>query len=298
MKKSIVAFLFLILSLVFTPISFADPVKVFVSILPQKYFLEKIGGDLVDVSVMVPPGANPHTYEPKPAQMADLSKSKAYFSVGVPFEAVWLSRFHEINRDMHLFRTDEGIEKRPIEETLPLRHHASHKDHGHTHSAGSLDPHIWLSPPLVLLQARNILGGLIRIDPGNSERYRDNFQRFSADVVRLDLEILSLFEPPQEGVRFMVFHPSWGYFAEAYGLTQLPIEVGGKEPKPAELGELITLARKEGVKAIFVQPQFSKRSAETFAREIGARVFHADPLAEDWAENLKQVADGFKQALR
>jgi zinc transport system substrate-binding protein len=96
----------------------------------------------------------------------------------------------------------------------------------------------------------------------------------------------------------MVFHPAWGYFAHAYGLKQVPIEIEGKEPKPAQLKELIQHTRKNDIKAVFVQPQFSTKSAELVAREIGGQVAFADPLAEDWIANLRQAADKFQSVLK
>lgn len=295
MKK--LFFLCMVFFLSLCGVCVAEPLPVFVSILPQKYFLEKIGGDLVSVSVMVPPGANPVTYEPKPTQMAALSEAKAYFAVDVPFERVWLPRFEQINKNMLLVRTDAGIEKRQMAAANPLHVEGERPDKVRSHDHGSLDPHVWLSPPLVMLQARNVLDGLIKTDPGHRKRYESNYRGFIEEAVKLDLEILDLFTPREGPMRFMVFHPSWGYFAAAYGLDQTPIEVEGKEPKPAELAELITIARKEKIKALFVQPQFSVRSAETIAREIGAKVFYADPLAEDWANNLKRMALELRQAL-
>jgi zinc transport system substrate-binding protein len=277
----------------------AASMGVFVSILPQKYFVERIGGGLVQVSAMVLPGANPATYEPKPSQMVDLSKAKVYFSIGVPFEKTWLPRIVQMNKDLMVFHTDAGIAKRPMENSLLfLGKHGDTKKEGHGHEPGSPDPHIWLSPPLVMLQARNILDGLIKSDPDHRADFEAGYEKFINEIVALDLEILNLFQRYQGGGRFMVFHPSWGYFAEAYGLTQLPIEMEGKEPKPADLKALITGAQKEGIKAIFVQPQFSRKSAETIARAIGARVLIADPLAEDWAQNLKQVALRFREVRK
>ena len=96
----------------------------------------------------------------------------------------------------------------------------------------------------------------------------------------------------------MVFHPSWGYFARQYGLEQVPIEIEGKAPKPAQLAELIGHAKEQNIQIIFVQPQFSRKSAEVVAREIGGKVVFADPLAEDWLQNLADVAEKFRQAAR
>jgi zinc transport system substrate-binding protein len=268
---------------------------VFASILPQRYFIEQIAADRVDVQVMVSPGASPATYEPKPRQMAALSEASAYFAVGVPFETVWLEKIAAANPSMKIVHTENGIDKIPMDV------------HGHVHGGREddvdhpphtvLDPHVWTSPPLVMIQARNILSALIAIDPANQEHYVEHYKRFVRDLADLDTALMKLFSRRERLDRFMVFHPSWGYFADAYGLTQVPIEIEGKAPKPAHLAELIALAREHHVRVIFVQPQFSTQSAELIAREIGGRVVFADPLAADWAANLRKQADAFRDAM-
>lgn len=271
------------------------PMPVFVSINPQQYFVKQIGKELVDVQVMVPSGADPHIYEPKPRQMADISKAKAYFVIGVPFENVWLDKITAANPDMTVVHTDDGIEKIPV-----VTHHhdegeAHHEEDAHGHSG--LDPHIWLSPPLVKIQARTIMNALIRMDPSHQAVYQKNYQQFAARIDRLDNELRAIFKDKQ-GLQFMVFHPSWGYFARAYGIKQVAVEIEGKDPKPAQLKALIKHARAKEINIIFVQPQFSTKSAQVVAKEIGGQVAFADPLAEDWLGNLREVADKFKAALK
>jgi zinc transport system substrate-binding protein len=149
----------------------------------------------------------------------------------------------------------------------------------------------------VKIQAGHIYRALASVDPANRARYEDGYHRFLGELDALHQEMRSLFAG-RKGERFMVFHPSWGYFADAYGLVQVPVEAGGKEPKPAQLLRLVREARKHGIKVIFVQPQFSTKSAELLSREIGGRVVYADPLAENWAENLREVARKFQAAAR
>jgi zinc transport system substrate-binding protein len=294
----------------------AGKLPVFVSIVPQKYFVQQIGKDLVDVKVMVQPGASPATYEPKPKQMADLSKTKTYFTIGVPFENAWLEKIRAANPNMQVVHTDHGIEKLTMaahHHDDPAQEHQEHHDDGHDHKKGEhhgdaahgkdhhehagLDPHIWLSPPLVKIQARNILTALQEADPGHRSVYETNFKAFTAQIDQLDAGLKKSFTG-KTGLQFMTFHPAWGYFAHAYGLKQVPIEIEGKDPKPAQLKELIRHARKDGINVVFVQPQFSTKSAELIAREIGGQVAFADPLAEDWMANLRQVANKFQAALR
>ncbi|MFW6332971.1 MAG: metal ABC transporter solute-binding protein, Zn/Mn family [Thermodesulfobacteriota bacterium] len=284
----------------------AEKIPVFVSIVPQEFFVQQIGKDRVDVQTMVRPGASPATYEPKPRQMAALTRAEVYFAVGVPFEAAWLRKIAAANPNMRVVHTEHGIEKIP----MAAHHHDDPDDHAneteseshehahvHAHDHGIPDPHIWLSPPLVKKQARAILHALRDIDPENESFYEANFQEFAAEIDRLDADLKDTFAG-KTGLQFMVFHPAWGYFARAYGLEQVPVEIEGKSPKPAQLKALIQHARNSGIKIVFVQPQFSSKSAELVAREIGGEVAFADPLARDWTANLRAVAEQFKSALQ
>jgi zinc transport system substrate-binding protein len=276
---------------VVSPALALEPISVFVSIVPQKTFVEKIGGDRVHVSVLVEPGGNPHTYEPKPRQMAALSTAKIFFAIGVTFEEAWLNRIAGLNKGMRIVHTEEGIERRRM-----VDHRETEKSPNHDHASG--DPHIWLSPPLVMLQARNIFQALTEVDPAGRDHYERNYKGFIDEIVDLDAELMNTFAQSGGTRIFMTFHPSWGYFAAAYGLKQVAMESEGKEPKPRELRDLIEFARKRDISVIFVQPQYSMKSAEAIAREIGAQVAVADPLAEDWAQNLRAVAHQFKKALK
>jgi zinc transport system substrate-binding protein len=278
-----------------------DSVRVFVSIVPQKYFVKQIGKNMVDVQVMVQPGASPVTYEPKPRQMAELSRTKIYFAIGVPFENIWLKKIVASNAKMKVIHTDYGIKKIPM---TVLHHHREEKGHlsgehreNHQTEHSGLDPHIWLSPPMVKIQAHTMMTALQEIDPSHRSAYEANYRQFVSRIDELNARLKTMFADKQ-GLRFMVFHPAWGYFARTYGLEQIPIEMEGKDPKPARLQELIEYARKKGIKVIFAQPQFSSKSAELVAKEIGGRVIFADPLAEDWMANMREVAAAFEAALK
>jgi zinc transport system substrate-binding protein len=270
----------------------ADVVRAFVSIAPQKYFVQKIGGELVTVSVLVPGSADPHTYEPKPRQMMELAKSAVYFAVGVDFERVWLPKIAPTNPGMLIIHTEEGIEKIP----MSGRNH-EHAGDAHNKSSAVPDPHIWLSPASVKIQAGHILQALIKLDPKNQTRYKNGYTAFLREIDALDAELKALFAG-RKNKQFIVFHPSWGYLARDYGLKQVPIEIEGKDPKPAQLQMLIHHAREQGIKVVFVQPQFSSKSAAMVARAIEGRVIYVNPLAEDWAENLRDVAQKFSDSIR
>lgn len=275
-----------------------SPKTVFVSILPQKFFVQQIGGDLLNIEVMVQPGASPATYEPKPSQMRKLAASKAYFAIGVPFEEAWLDKIAGVNPNMHIIHTEDTIEKMTMEshhhEEQPADHHVSGTDH---EERRGLDPHIWLSPVLVKQQAATILDGLITLFPQHKEVFQTNYKGFIDRIDALHNTLKNLLREHQ-GKQFMVFHPSWGYFAREYGLTQVPIEIEGKSPKPAQLSELINHALEQEITVIFAQKQFSTKNARIIAQAIGGEVVLVDPLALDWFTNMEHIGTTFKNAAQ
>ncbi len=275
------------------------PQSVFVSILPQKYMVERIGKNKVHVNVMVAPGASPHTYEPKPAQMAALSNAQLYFSIGVPFENFWLDKIAAANPQMNIIHTDEGIHKLPMATYHGENHHGNASDHENNSSHGhsGMDPHIWTSPILVKQLAVAICKALSKADPSNASFFASNLNAFIREIQDLDQALHALFQD-KAGTRFIVFHPAWGYFANDYGLEMIPIEMEGKDPKPAQLMALIKHVRERGIRVLFVQPQFSSKSAALIAKEIKGRVVAVDPLAYQWMDNLKTIAAQFKGALK
>lgn len=279
------------------------PLQVTVSIVPQEYFVKRIGGDRVSVNAMIQPGTDPHTYEPKPEQLKTTARSQAYFKIGVSLEDAWKDRLNSVNQQMLIVDTSQGVDKIPLtaEHDHDHDHHHNH-DHDHakakTEQAGknTLDPHIWLSPKRVKAQAKTIYQTLAQLDPGQEAIYRANFEKFSQELDALDQEIRQNLAGIKNK-KFMVFHPEWGYFAQDYGLEMIAIEIDGNEPSAAQLGQLIKQAKKENIKVIFTQPEFSQKSAETIAREIGGQVIPISAFAQNWSENLRQVSQKMATVL-
>ena len=258
-----------------------------VSILPQQYFVERISGDLFDVNVMVQPGQNPENYEPSPQQMRDIGQSLAYIKIGAPFENVWIEKLQDANPQMRIFDSTVGIERLPI----ALHNH----ENGQT-TNGELDPHVWTSPRLVKIQAQNIADLLIDLDPLNKAVYQQNLQTFLNDIDDLDSQLREELAPATNR-KFLVYHPTWGYFAADYNLEQLVIESEGTEPSAREMALVIDEAKSEKIKVIFIQPEFNSRSAETIASEIGAVVLPISSLEKDWLENLRSVGKLLAESL-
>ncbi|HHO49105.1 MAG TPA: ABC transporter substrate-binding protein [Desulfobacteraceae bacterium] len=257
----------------------AQPLRVFVSILPQEYFVDRIGGPRVLVKALVKPGQDPHTYSPTPQQMAQLAGARIYFRIGVPFENAMIPRLSRSIPDLRIIDLQEGIELLGPAET-----HDDH--HGHEND---LDPHTWLDPLLALRQAALIRATLISLDPEGAMTYNANFDQLATDLKELDRTLRELLRP-MAGRSIYVFHPAYGYFCRAYGLKQKAINPGGKQPGARQLARLIEEAEAEKVRFIFSQPQFSEKAAATIARSIGATVVTLDPLARDYLANMHSIA--------
>lgn len=276
---------------------FANTLDVTVSIVPQKYFVEKIAQDKVNVNVMVLPGFSPATYEPKTSQMKSLAQSSVYFSIGVPFEKVWLERFKSANKSLNIVDTSRGITKVLMQEhrheEVHEHDHEEHQHHEHDnekeehdeHAHNGLDPHIWVDPLLVKQQAKTIYETLVSLDNRHAAFYQANYENFLKELDTLYLELKTILAPVKNKA-FMVFHPSWGYFATRFNLEQIAVEVLGKEPKPNQLIEFIEEAKKHNIKTVFVSPEFSQKSAKVIASSIGGKVVSITSLSLQWKENL------------
>lgn len=303
MKSSrYVVIIFLIIALCLTSYapSFAlEKLCVAVSILPLAEFVEQLGKGRVDVMVMVPPGASPHTYEPQPSQLKALNNAKIYVKVGtgIEFELVWLDKLISINKGMYVCDSSKGIRVLEMESGKGHdRDHHRHHEETDPHRA-TMDPHIWLSPKNAILMVKNITDALIERDPENKAFYIENAGEYVLRLKTLDMEIRKRFSS-KTGLSFICLHPAWGYFAHDYGLNQIPVSVQGKEPSAKDLVSMIETAKQMDIKIIFASPQFSRKSAEVVSTQIEGRVVLVDPLAKGYIENLDSIADEFSMGLR
>lgn len=272
----------IITMILLSTIAFATT-QICVSILPQKTFVKKITKDLADVYVMVPKGSSPHSYEPKPSQMQNISNAKVYFGIEVEFEKAWLDRFMSQNKNLKFVNVGDGIQKI----AMPTHHHEeekgdNHKDH---EDEDGLDPHLWTSPSNVKIIAKNIYETMIAIDSTNKDTYKKNYEEFLNEISVLDKQIQDILST-SKNKKFLVFHPSFGYYAKDYNLTQMSIEVSGKEPKMKELMALIKEAKENDIKTVFTNPEFSDKSANVIAKDLNATVIKISPLEENWEANL------------
>ena len=277
-----------------------DKIGVVVSIPPQAEFVEKVGGDKVTVTVMIPPGANPHTYEPAPVQLEEVSKAEIYAKVGsgIEFELAWMDKIIKINEKMLVVDCSRGVKLIAIsyESGEPVAYNEYDENDKDRSNFKGIDPHIWLSLSNAKIMAENIYEGLVQIDPENQKYYERNLGSYLEELDRLDEEIARIFLEKENKV-IMVFHPTWTYFALDYGIKQMPIEEEGKEPTAEGIKNLIDKARKYDIKVIFASPEFSTKSAEAVAREIGGSVVLISSLKKNYVENIREAEKAFAGAM-
>jgi len=264
-----------------------DNNQISVSILPQKYFVEKIAKDYFKINVLIPAGASPASYEPSSRQMKEITKSVSYLRIGhIGFEQVWMDRLQKTNKKMKVSDLSKDIDFIKGE---PVKH----GDHFHE---GGIDPHIWMSLESAKIIARNTLAALIDLDSTLSIAFTNNYVDFIEEINNIEFQIRELLSP-YEGKEFLIYHPALSYFARDFGLVQHPLELDGKNPSPAHLKEIIDLSKEKGIKAIFIQKEFDKENAETLAKEIGGKIIQINPLAENWLKEIINTSEKIKDAF-
>jgi zinc transport system substrate-binding protein len=267
-----------------------------VGIAPVGYLLQRLAGPQASLRVLVGPGQNPHTFEPTPRQSAALAQAAAYFKLGLPFEETLLAKLRAANPKLKVVDLAKGIDLAPAPEED--EHEAGEHEAGeHGHHEGELDLHLWLSPRLAQQMARNMAQGLKELDPQGALAYDAALQALLADLQAVDQRLAQVLAPCK-GSAFLVYHPAFGYFGRDYGLRQVAVETGGKEPGPRHLAAIISQAKAQGIKVIFVQPQFPQKSAQQVAREIGGAVVAMDDLAPDYLANLERLAQALGHGLK
>lgn len=304
---------------------FAKPL-VSVSIPPQKYFVEKIAANTLDINVIIPASTDEHNFDFKPATMKKLEKSDIYFTIGLEFERVFADKFQSNFANLQVIDMGKDLRNlKTLHEHSENAHKSSHDENAHTHLSGEntqlndknshthnayerhahkhsnshethseKDPHIWLDPILVKIQASTIAKALIAKYPQNKALYEANLAQFQAELDALNAEISALFEK-SKNKKFIIYHPSLGYFAARYHLVQIPVEIEGKEPKTKDLQRLMSVAKKEKIKTIFVQKGFSQNAAKSLAKELKVSVVELNHLSENYAKNLRQIAQKIAQ---
>ena len=262
----------------------SDKPTITVTLEPLRYFTEAIAGEHYDVVNMVPKGSSPESYDPTPQQLVALSRSEAYLRIGyIGFEQAWMKKLESNAPDMKVFDTSRGVDF--------IRGEGHwHGDHFHE---GGVEPHIWNSTRNAIIIAENIYAALCELDATHQEEYKNRLDVLKETIQRTDENVRTLLENADS--TFLIYHPALSYFARDYGLKQISIEEGGKEPSPAYLKHLIELCRKEKARVIFVQQEFDQRNAQLIADELGIEVVSINPLSYDWAEEMVQIGKALKR---
>ena len=261
--------LLFIFFLLYTPLA-AAPLIVGTSVSPQATLVQKVGGERVQVITLIPPGANPHTYNLRPRQLAQISKAQLYIAIGndFSFEQTWLNRIISLNPNLKIVNCSQTV--------------ITHTDHEH------LDPHFWLSPRGCKIAIDNITQGLTDADPKGKHTYQANQKTYKTKLDSLNTWVIQTLANLQTRT-ILVYHPAWTHFAHDFNLTQLAIEHEGKDPTPKHMAYLITQAKKHGIRTIFSEPQFNNASAKTIANEINGKIIYLDPLAPDPITNIQTL---------
>lgn len=259
---------------------------IFVSILPQQYFVQRIAGDRYRTEVMIPPGMGHSDYDPTPQQMKELANAKLFFRIGyIVFEEAWMKTIAENNPGLNIINTSIGTALLHEEESVFEDPDATSS---HKHNNSGIDPHIWLSPKEAKVQAKHYLTAFIQLDPAGKDFYTKNYTALIKDINKLD-STLRVELAPLKDHKFMIYHPALTYLARDYGLKQISIEFAGKEPTAAYLFKLIDVAKKEHIKVVFIQQQYDTKNAAAIAKEINARLIQFDHMAPDWLDNMYRL---------
>lgn len=254
-----------------------------VTLEPLRYFTEAIAGDNYEVVSMVPKGSSPESYDPTPQQLVNLSKSQAYLRIGyIGFEQAWMKKLEANCPNMKVYDTSKGID------LIRDKGHW-HGDHFHE---GGVEPHVWNSTQNALIIADNIYQALCELDSTHQEDYQKRLDVLKQTIRQTDANIHTLLENADS--TFLIYHPALSYFARDYGLKQVSIEEGGKEPSPAQLKALIETCRNKNVHTIFVQQEFDQRNAQLIANELGVNIVSINPLSYDWVKEMFRIAEALK----
>lgn len=252
---------------------------VFVDIEPTAYFAERICGDRFDIAVLVGAGQDPHTFESTPKQVKAVRQARALIHLDLPFERSIVAKLAD--RGPRIVNAAAGVER--------IAGGCDHAHGGHDHAPDQPDPHVWLSPRIAQHIVKNICDAFCALDPAGRETYEENTETLQADLRELD-NTLGTILAPCTGTRFYVFHPAFGYLAHDYGLEQVAVEQRGGSPGARHVKQLVAEAKKDGVRAVFVQSRFPRKAAAGIADHIGADVVRLDPLAKDYIENMEAIA--------
>ncbi len=261
-----------------------------VSLLPQKFFVDRLSGGSLDVNVMIPPGASHATYSPTPQQYKKLSDSRIYIGIGhLGYEQSWMPLLNELNPDIKLLNLSEKTQLITTDTDHGKDDHSGHSHHG-------VDPHIWMSPAVMLELLPYYRSALIENFPEFQSTIEENYVGLYNEIYDTHTRMEEL-SSTLTSRTFMIFHPALTYLARDYGLNQLSIEREGKEPSPGELVSLIRQSTDRNISVIFIQQEYDIRNAQKVSEETGVPIVQINPMAYEWLELMDQLIDLFKKYM-
>ena len=256
-------------------------IGVAVSVGPEVEFVNAVGGDKVSVTLMVPPGADPHTYEPLPRQLKSITNDKMYAEVGTPieFEVNYMDKIKSINPNMLVVNCSQGINLIP---------------NTAENESDESDPHVWTDPKNAKVMVENIYQGLVQVDPADKEYFQKNRDHYLQQLDELDKNTTETFKGKQN-TNILIYHPAFGYYCKDYNLTQVAVELNDEEPSPQRIAYLVNLARNYNIKTMFIEPEYNIQKMQSIASQVNAKVLTVNDLDENYLQNMKNVAEAFSQ---
>lgn len=259
-----------------------DPDKptIAVSVVPQEAFVEAVAGDLVNIITLIPAGQSPATYDPSAKTMTELQDVDVYFAIGVPTEGT------------NIIPEIEGVNKVNLHDLVDAVYEPRL-------IGTSRDPHIWLSIKRVKIMVEAICTELSAIDPDNQATYEENRDAYLLQLDGAEAAIEAMFEDKTEMTSFIIYHPSFGYFADDYNLDMVSVEEDGKVASISGITSVIDFAVENEIEYIFYQSEFDVSQVEALEEEIeGFQSVQLIPLSNNYIQNLLIMADRISEALR
>jgi zinc transport system substrate-binding protein len=259
-----------------------DKIGVVVSLGPQVEFVKAVGGDKVDVTLMVPSNADPHTYEPLANQLSRVSNAKMYAELGTPieFEVNYMDKIRAINPNMLVLNTSKGIKLIP---------------NSAENESTTMDPHDYVDPKNAKIMVNNIYQGLVQIDPADKDYYQKNRDSYLKQLDDLDKNTTKLLKGKQ-GTYILIYHPAFGYYAKDYNLTQVGAMINDEEPSPQRIAMMVNIAKQNNITVIYNEPQYDPKFMQSIASQIGAQILNVNDLDEHYIKNMEDIATEFSKA--
>ena len=277
-----------------TPQENQGKLQVVTTVYPVYDVVKKVAGDRADVTLLVPPGAEPHDWEPTASDLKKIGQAKVFFYNGAGLEPTDQILKKEITRDATVVELSQGLDLLKLQDDDDHdhdhdhdadHHDADHHDEDyhaeghHHHHHGGVDPHVWLDPQNVMKEAAVVADALAKADPAHADAYRANAKKYQDELAALDKDMDAALSS-LANKNLVVSHEAFGYLAARYGLTQIGIMGvdADAEPTPDRMAQLVEFIREHDVRTIYSEELVNPRLADAIAAETGAVVRVLNPI--------------------